>query len=96
MAAGVVPVVAAAFDPERRRHGALARGQDRAYQQHLCFPPSRAAEQCCEGNEYGYNCIGRGEHGSAFSDIWIGPAHPVFVLFLIYAQGPDKNLSFQL
>ena len=73
MAAGVVPMVAAAYDPERRRHGALARDRDRAYQQHLCFPPSRAAEQCCEGNEYGYNCIGRGEHGSAFSDIWIGP-----------------------
>ena len=76
MAAGVVPVVAAAHDPERRGHGALARGQDRAHQQHLCFPPSRPAEQRCEGNEDGYNSIGQGERGWAFSDTWVGPAYP--------------------
>ena len=72
MAAGVVPVVAAAFDPERRRHGALARDQDRAYQQHLCFPPSRAAEQCCEGNGYRYNCIRRGEHAGHLATFGLG------------------------
>ena len=96
MAAGVAPVVAAAYDPERRRHGALARGQDRAYQQHSCFPLSRTAEQRYEGNEYRYNCIGRGEHGWAFGDIWVGRAYPVFILFLIYAQSPDNNLAIQL
>ena len=36
MVAGVVPLVAAAHDAQRRSHGALARGpQDRADQQQL-------------------------------------------------------------
>ena len=63
MVAGVVAVIAATHDPQRRGHGALARGQDRADQQHLGFPPSWAGEQRCEGNEQGYNGIGQGEHG---------------------------------
>ena len=33
--AGVVALVAASHDPQRRRHGALTRGQDRAHQQEL-------------------------------------------------------------
>ena len=74
MVAGVVEVVAAAHDAQRRGHGALARGQYRPEQQHLGFPPSlpsaptggRVAKQRCEGNEYGYNDIGQGEHGWAF------------------------------
>ena len=38
MIAGVGALVAAAHDAQRR-HGALARGQYRADQQHLSFPP---------------------------------------------------------
>ena len=53
MVAGVVALVAAAHDPQRRGDGALTRGQDRAHQQHLGFPPSWVAEQRCEGNEQG-------------------------------------------
>ena len=53
MVAGVVEVVAAAHDAQRRGHGALARGQYRAHQQHLCFFPSPAMEQRGEGMEYG-------------------------------------------
>ena len=64
--AGVVALVAAAHDAQCRRHGALARGQDRADQQHLGFPPGWAGKQRCEGNEQGYNGIGQGEHGWAF------------------------------
>ena len=52
--------------PTDRGHGALTRGQDRAHQQYLGFPPGRVAEQRCEWNEYGYNGIGQGEHGWAF------------------------------
>ena len=66
MVAGVVALVAAAHDPQCCRHGALARGQDRAHQQHLGFPPGWVGKQRCEGNEYGYNDIGQGEHGWAF------------------------------
>ena len=53
MAAGVVTIIAAAHDAERRGHGALARGQYRAGQQDLGFPPGRAAKQRGEGMEYG-------------------------------------------
>ena len=78
MVAGVVALVAAAHDAERRSHGALARGQDRADQQQLGFPPSLpsattggwAGEQRCEGNENGYNGIGQGEHGQTFLGKW--------------------------
>ena len=66
MVAGVVALVAAAHDAQRRSHGALTRRQDRADQQQLRFPPGWAGEQRCEGNEYGYNGIGRGEHGWTF------------------------------
>ena len=66
MVAGVVALVAAAHHTQRRGHGALARGEDRADQQQLGFPPGRVGEQRCEGNEYGYNDIGQGEHGWAF------------------------------
>ena len=68
MVAGVVAVVAAAHDAERRCHGALARGQYRADQQDLGFQPGRAAKQRCEGIEYGYNGIGQGEHGWTFRE----------------------------
>ena len=64
--AGVIPVVAQPHDAERRGHGALARGQDRADQQQLCLPPSWAGEQRCERKENGYNGVGQGEHGRAF------------------------------
>ena len=71
MVAGVVVIIAAAHDAQRRSHGALARGQDRADQQQLGFTPSLpsattggwVAEQRCEGNKNGYNGIGQGEHG---------------------------------
>ena len=63
MVAGVVVIIAAAHDAQRRGHGALARGQDRADQQQLGFTPGWAGEQRCEGNENGYNGIGQGEHG---------------------------------
>ena len=66
MVAGVVPLVATSHDAQCCRHGALARGQDRTHQQHLGFPPGWVGKQRCEGNEYGYNDIGQGEHGWAF------------------------------
>ena len=66
MVAGVVALVAAAHDAQRRGHGALARGQDRAHQQQLGFPPGWAGKQRGEGNEQGYNGSGQGEHGWAF------------------------------
>ena len=61
MIAGVVEVVAAAHDAQRRGHGALARGQYRADQQDLGFQPGlpsaptggRVAKQRGEGMEYG-------------------------------------------
>ena len=53
MVAGVVEVVAAAHDAQRRGHGALARGQYRADQQNLGFQPGRVAKQRGEGMEYG-------------------------------------------
>ena len=58
MVAGVIAVIAAAHDPQGRGDGALARGQDRAQQQQLGFPPSWVGKQRCEGNENGYNGIG--------------------------------------
>ena len=85
MVAGVIAVIAAAHDPQGRGDGALTRGQDRAHQQYLGFPPGRVGKQRCEGNEYGYNGIGQGEHGWAFSEILVRPAYPVFILFLNYA-----------
>ena len=63
---GIVAVVAASHDAQRRGHGALARGQDRADQQQLGFLPSWAGEQRCEGKENGYNGTGQGEHGWTF------------------------------
>ena len=66
MVAGVVALVAASHDAECRGHGALTWGQDRADQQELGFPPGRVGEQCCEGNEQGYNGFGQGEHGWTF------------------------------
>ena len=62
MVAGIVVVAAATHDAQGRRHGTLARGQDRAQQQQLGFPPSRIAKQRFEGSENGYNGIGQGEH----------------------------------
>ena len=78
MIAGVVPLVAASHDAERRGNRALARGQYRADQQPLGFPPSlpsaptggRFGKQRCEGNENGYNGIGQGEHGWTFREKW--------------------------
>ena len=70
MVAGVVALSAAAHDPQRCRHGTLARGKYRAGQQHLGFPPGRGAKQRCEGDENGYNGIGQGEHGWAFRKKW--------------------------
>ena len=81
MVAGVVLVVAQSHDPQGRRHGALTRGQDRAHQQHLGFPPGWVGKQRCEGKEQGYNGIGQGEHGWAFSEIWVRPAYAAFILF---------------
>ncbi len=85
MVAGVIAVIAAAHDPQGRGDGALTRGQDRAHQQYLGFPPGRVGKQRCEGNEYGYNGIGQGKHSWAFSEILVRPAYPVFILFLNYA-----------
>ena len=53
MIAGVVEVVAAVHDAQRRGHSALARGQYRADQQDLGFQPGRVAKQRGEGMEYG-------------------------------------------
>ena len=85
MVAGVVTLVAASHDTERRGHGALSWGQNRANQQQLHFLPSGVGEQGCEGKENGYNGIGQGEHSWAFSEILVRPAYPVFILFLNFA-----------
>ena len=66
MITGVVAVVAESHDAQHRSHGALARGQYRADQQDLGFPPGRVAKQRGEGMEYGYNRVGQGEHCLAF------------------------------
>ena len=95
MVAGVVEVVAAAHDAQRCGHGALARGQYRPEQQHLGFPPSRVGKQRYEGNEYGYNGIGQGEHGWTFSEIWVRPAYPVLLLSLNFAQSPAKVMAWK-
>ena len=78
--AGVVALAAATHDTERHGHGALSWGQDRAHQQHLSLPPGWIGEQRCEGKKNGYNGSGQGEHGWAFSDVWVRPAYPVLLL----------------
>ena len=64
--AGVVALVAASHDAQRRGHGALSWSQDRTHQQELGFLPGWIGEQRCEGKENGYNGRGQGEHGRAF------------------------------
>ena len=81
MVAGVVPLVAASHDVERRGNRALARGQYRPEQQHLGFPPGWVGKQRCEGNEYGYNGIGQGEHGWAFREKWGQASLPCLYAF---------------
>ena len=81
MVAGVVALVAAAHDAQCRRHGALARGQDRADEQHLGFPSGRVGKQRCEGNDNGYNCIGQGEHGWTFREKWGQASLPCLYTF---------------
>ena len=93
MVASVVALVAAAHHTQRRGHGALTRRQDRAQQQQLGFLPGRVGEQHCEGQENGYNGIGQGEHGWTFSQIWVRPAYPAFLLFLNFAKSPDWVLD---
>ncbi len=66
MVAGVVALVAASHDTERRGHGRLSWGQDRADQQELGFLPGRVGEQGCKGKKDGYNGIGQDEHGWTF------------------------------
>ena len=66
MVAGVVALVAAAHDTQRRGDSALTRGQDRAHQQQLGLLPSRVGEQRCEGGEDRCNGVGQGEHGWVF------------------------------
>ena len=93
MVAGVVELVAAAHDAERRGHGALARGQDRTHEQELGFLPGLpsattggwAGEQRCEGGQNSYNGIGQGEHGWTFRESGVRPAYPAFMLFLNFA-----------
>ena len=46
---------------------ALTGGQDRGHHQELGPLPGRVGEHRCEGGEYGYNGIGQGERGRAFS-----------------------------
>ena len=91
MVAGVVASIAATHDAQRLRHRALAWRQYRAHQQHLGFAPGWVAEQCCEGNENGYNGIGQGEHGWTFCDIRVRPSYPVLMLFLKNAQSPGST-----
>ena len=81
MVTGVVALVAAAHDAERRGDGALTHGQDRAHHQQLCLLPGRGREQHGEGSEDRYNGVGQGEHGWAFSGISVKPAYPVLLLF---------------
>ena len=98
MVAGVVVLVAASHvaashDAQRRRYGALTRGQDRAHQQQLSLLPGRVGEQRREGREYRYNDIGQSEHGRAFP--WkVGLGHlTLFFYFSKNAQSPAKSLS---
>ena len=92
MAAAVVAPIAAAHDTERRRHGALTRDEDRIHQQHLGLWPAWAAEQRYEGIENGYNGIGQGEHGLAFSQIWIRASLPRLDTFSEYCVESSKYL----
>ena len=81
MVAGVVELVAAAHDAERRGHGALARGQDRTHEQELGFLPGWAGEQRCEGGQNSYNGIGQGEHGWTFREKWGQASLPCLYAF---------------
>ena len=92
MVAGVVALVAAAHDPQCCRHGALARGQDRAHQQHLGFPPGWVGKQCCEGNENGYNGIGQGEHSWTFREKWGQAILPCSYVFSIFCVKSSKDV----
>ena len=76
MVAGIVPVAAEAHDPQRSRHGALARGQDRAHQQHLGLAPRPVLEQPGERDENGYNGVGQSEHGLTYGEMWGQPSLP--------------------
>ena len=70
MVKSVVAVAAEAHDAQRRSYGALARGQYRAHQQHLCFVPSPAMEQRGEGDEKGHNGVWQSEHGLTCCERW--------------------------
>ena len=85
--AGVVVIIAAAHDTERRGHGALAWGEDRAHQQQLNLPPGWAGEQRREGNKNRSNRVGQGEHRLAFFD-GVRPAYPVLIIYLAFVQSP--------
>ena len=92
MVAGVVALVAAAHDAQCRRHSTLTRRQDRADQQQLRFPPGWAGEQRCEGNEYGYNGIGRGEHGWTFREKWGQARLPCLYTFSKFCVKPRQGV----
>ena len=83
--AGIVALVVASHDPQGCGDGALARRQYRADQQQLGFAPGWVAKQRSKGSEYGYNGVGQGEHGWAFSEIRVRPAYPVLLLSLNFA-----------
>ena len=86
-------MITAAHDPQRRRHGALARGQDRANQQQLCFPPGWAGEQRCEGNENRYNGAGQGEHGQTFLGKWGQASLPCLYSFSKLCVKPSQEAA---
>ena len=76
MVASIVSITAEPHDPQRRRHRALTRCQDRTHQQHLGLAPSPVLEQDGEGNENGYNGIRQGKHRSTYGEMWGQPSLP--------------------
>ena len=72
MVAGVIAVIAAAHDPQGRGDGALTRGQDRAHQQYLGFPPGRVGKQRCEGMSMDTMALGRVSMAGPLVRFWSG------------------------
>ena len=91
--AGVVALVAASHDAERRGRGALTRGQDRSHQQELGLLPGRVGEQRGEGKQNGYNGIGQGEHGWAFCEKWGQASLPCLYTFSKFCVNSSLGLA---
>ena len=94
--AGVVALVAAAHDAERRGHGALARGQDAPTSSSWAFcqacprprPGVGLVNSVAKGTSRDTMASGRVSMVRPFSESGVRPAYPVFMLFLNFAESP--------